>query len=269
MTRDRGARTPHPRCRRGAPSRDPAAGSSTRPGRSRASVPTRTSRRRAAPSIAPRSFPRSRPSAFRSSWHESSTTTEYSFHYEGDRRIMRQDAVGDPWTPDQAVAAAGDGDLGRRLRPHTHRLSRRRPSPRSPTDGRQLLVDLQGLVRTATIGPLHTDAAHRRRAPPRRGPQAERRGGRDARRQRRAGELARSRRAGGDPHARLAGCLGHHARPRRARARGSGRREPWIPTGAGDTYSVTYIAAARRRAPSRSRPRASPPRRSPSFLAAS
>ena len=40
-------------------------------------------------------------------WHESSTTTAYSFHYEGDRRIMWQDAVGDPWTPEQAVEAAG------------------------------------------------------------------------------------------------------------------------------------------------------------------
>ena len=32
-------------------------------------------------------------------WHESTTTTAYSFHYEGDRRIMWQDAVGDPGLP--------------------------------------------------------------------------------------------------------------------------------------------------------------------------
>ncbi len=51
-------------------------------------------RRRAAPTIARRSCRRSRRSGSRSTWHESSTTTAYSFHYEGDRRIMWQDAVG-------------------------------------------------------------------------------------------------------------------------------------------------------------------------------
>jgi sugar/nucleoside kinase (ribokinase family) len=90
------------------------------------------------------------------SWHESSTTTEYSFHYEGDRRIMRQDAVGDPWTPAQAVAAAGEAiwvdvcALTRTDFPADTLAA-------LAADGRQLLVDLQGLVRTATIGPLHTD----------------------------------------------------------------------------------------------------------------
>ena len=90
------------------------------------------------------------------SWHESSTTTEYSFHYEGDRRIMRQEAVGDPWTPAQAVAAAGEAiwvdvcALTRTDFPADTLAA-------LAADGRQLLVDLQGLVRTATIGPLHTD----------------------------------------------------------------------------------------------------------------
>jgi len=41
-------------------------------------------------------------------WHESAETTAYSFHYEGERRIMRQEAVADPWSPEQAVAAIGD-----------------------------------------------------------------------------------------------------------------------------------------------------------------
>jgi sugar/nucleoside kinase (ribokinase family) len=90
-------------------------------------------------------------------WHESSTTTEYSFHYEGDRRIMRQDAVGDPWTPAQAVAAAGESiwvdvcALTRTDFPADTLAA-------LAAEGRRLLVDLQGLVRTATIGPLHTDA---------------------------------------------------------------------------------------------------------------
>lgn len=89
-------------------------------------------------------------------WHASSTTAEYSFHYEGDRRIMWQDAVGDPWTPGQAIAAAGAAmwvDVCALTRTDF-------PSETLGAlaqDERRLLVDLQGLVRTATIGPLHTD----------------------------------------------------------------------------------------------------------------
>jgi len=89
-------------------------------------------------------------------WHPSSQTTEYSFHYDGDRRIMWQDAVGDPWTSEQAVAAAGDAAwinvcaLTRTDFPEETLAA-------LAADGRQLLVDLQGLVRMATIGPLQTD----------------------------------------------------------------------------------------------------------------
>ncbi len=89
-------------------------------------------------------------------WNESSTTTEYSFHYEGDRRIMRQEAVGDPWTPEQAVAAAGDSPWI-----DVCALTRTDFPPDTlgalTKDGRNLLVDLQGLVRTAALGPLRTD----------------------------------------------------------------------------------------------------------------
>ena len=89
-------------------------------------------------------------------WHESTVTTAYSFHYEGDRRIMRQDAVGDPWTPAEAVSAAGDAewvDVGALVRTDF--------SPETlaalAAGGRRLLVDAQGLVRTATTGRLNTD----------------------------------------------------------------------------------------------------------------
>ena len=89
-------------------------------------------------------------------WHESSRTTAYSFHYEGERRIMWQDAVGDPWPPDRAVAAAGEAAwvdvcaLTRTDFPAETLAA-------LATEGRRLLVDLQGLVRTPTIGPLQTD----------------------------------------------------------------------------------------------------------------
>ena len=88
-------------------------------------------------------------------WHESAETTAYSFHYEGDRRIMWQDAVGDPWTPEHAVAAASDA-----VWVNVCALTRTDFPPETLaalSDGRRLLVDLQGLVRTPTIGPLRTD----------------------------------------------------------------------------------------------------------------
>jgi sugar/nucleoside kinase (ribokinase family) len=90
-------------------------------------------------------------------WYESPTTASYSFHYEGDRRIMRQDAVGEPWSAEQAVEAVGDarwihvGALVRTDFPEETLAALAR-------EGRRLLVDAQGLVRTADLGPLRTDA---------------------------------------------------------------------------------------------------------------
>lgn len=89
-------------------------------------------------------------------WHESSTTTAFRFHYEGDRRFMWLEAVGDPWTPEQAIAAAGDA-----VWIDVCALTRTDFPPETlaalATGGRRLLVDLQGLVRTAATGQLHTD----------------------------------------------------------------------------------------------------------------
>jgi sugar/nucleoside kinase (ribokinase family) len=89
-------------------------------------------------------------------WYESRTTTAYRFHYEGDSRVMLQDAVGDPWRPEQALEAVGEAGWI-----HVGALVR----TDFPEDtlaalaggGRRLLVDAQGLVRTAEIGPLRTD----------------------------------------------------------------------------------------------------------------
>jgi sugar/nucleoside kinase (ribokinase family) len=91
-------------------------------------------------------------------WYESPTTASYSFHYEGDRRIMRQDAVGEPWSPQQALEAARDarwihvGALVRTDFPEETLAALAR-------DDRRLLVDAQGLVRTADLGALRTDGA--------------------------------------------------------------------------------------------------------------
>jgi sugar/nucleoside kinase (ribokinase family) len=89
-------------------------------------------------------------------WYPSSLTTAYSFHYEGDRRIMWQDAVGDPWTPAQAVEAAGDA-VWINVCALTRTDFPEETLAALAEDDRQLLVDLQGLVRTATVGALHTD----------------------------------------------------------------------------------------------------------------
>jgi sugar/nucleoside kinase (ribokinase family) len=90
-------------------------------------------------------------------WHESSATTAYRFHYDGDRRVMWQDAVGDPWPPERAAEAAADATWI-----NVCALTRTDFPPETlaalDADGRRLLVDVQGLVRTPTIGRLKTDA---------------------------------------------------------------------------------------------------------------
>src|SRR5262245_37593804 len=90
-------------------------------------------------------------------WHEASETTAYSFYYEGDRRIMSQDAVGDTWTPTSAVEAASDAGWV-----NVCALARTHFPPATlaalAAGDRRLLVDAQGLVRRPELGPLRTDA---------------------------------------------------------------------------------------------------------------
>ena len=89
-------------------------------------------------------------------WYESPTTTAYSFHYEGERRIMSQDAVGEPWSPEQAVEAVADSTWI-----HVGALTRsdfpEETLAALAGGGRRLLVDAQGLVRRADLGALRTD----------------------------------------------------------------------------------------------------------------
>jgi sugar/nucleoside kinase (ribokinase family) len=88
-------------------------------------------------------------------WLESAETTAYSFHYEGDRRIMSQDAVGDAWSPERSVEAAADAPWV-----NVCALVRTEFPPvtlAALADGRRLLVDAQGLVRRADLGDLKTD----------------------------------------------------------------------------------------------------------------
>ena len=93
-------------------------------------------------------------------WRPARETQVFDFHYEGERRVMEVVALGDPWTPDDVegwvAQAMGDAQwimLGALTRadfpPETLAALRR--------DGRQLLVDAQGFVRRGTLGPLVRD----------------------------------------------------------------------------------------------------------------
>ena len=93
-------------------------------------------------------------------WRPARETQTFDFHYEGETRVMEVVALGDPWTPDDVDGwvsqAIGDaqwimlGALTRADFPLETLAALRR-------EGRQLLVDAQGLVRRGTLGPLVRD----------------------------------------------------------------------------------------------------------------
>lgn len=93
---------------------------------------------------------------------DASETTAFSFHYEGDRRVMAVDAVGDSWSAADvegwAAAALAGCDwvlVGGVLRSHF-------ASPALDAlarGGRRLLLDGQGITRVAATGPLREDDA--------------------------------------------------------------------------------------------------------------
>lgn len=87
-------------------------------------------------------------------------TTAYSFHYDCDRRIMRQEAVGDPWAPQAALAAAGDADWVY-VGALTQSDFPRDTLAALADGGRRLLIDAHGVVRTPALGELRTDGGRR------------------------------------------------------------------------------------------------------------
>lgn len=94
------------------------------------------------------------------SWRPARETQAFSFHYEGERRVMDVVALGDPWTPDdiEGWVAQAIGDAGWIM---VGALTRADFSPETlaalRVGGRQLLVDVQGFVRRGTLGPLVRD----------------------------------------------------------------------------------------------------------------
>jgi sugar/nucleoside kinase (ribokinase family) len=95
-------------------------------------------------------------------WRPARRTTRFAFHYEGDRRIMRLDDVGDPWTPEEIAGWVGDviDDaqwvlVGALVRDDAPLETLAALSAR----GHRLALDAQGLVRHGTLGPLRSDGS--------------------------------------------------------------------------------------------------------------
>ena len=88
-------------------------------------------------------------------------TTAFSFHYEGDHRVMTVDAVGDPWNVGD-VDGWASGPLEEARWVLVAGLLRSHFPPDTlaalARGGRSLLLDAQGIVRIARRGPLARDA---------------------------------------------------------------------------------------------------------------
>ncbi|HEY7178985.1 MAG TPA: PfkB family carbohydrate kinase [Gaiella sp.] len=88
-------------------------------------------------------------------------TTAFSFHYEGDHRVMTVDAVGDPWSPVDVEGWAAPALDGAEWALVAGLLRTDFPAETVTalaSGGRRLLVDGQGLVRLGRTGSLATDA---------------------------------------------------------------------------------------------------------------
>jgi sugar/nucleoside kinase (ribokinase family) len=93
-------------------------------------------------------------------WRPDGRTTRFSFHYEGERRIMEIDAIAEPWTPadiegwvGEAIGAAPWVIVGALTRADFPLETLAALTAR----GHRLVLDAQGLVRHGQLGPLVTD----------------------------------------------------------------------------------------------------------------
>src|ERR671937_1160597 len=90
-------------------------------------------------------------------WRAGAATASFSFRYEGDRRQMTVDAVGDPWEPAEVRG------LGRVRWVHAGAIARSDFPAETLAElarDRRGSVDGQGLARPARTGPLELDAAY-------------------------------------------------------------------------------------------------------------
>ncbi len=93
-------------------------------------------------------------------WRPAQTTTRFSFHYEGDRRIMEIAALGEPWAPADVDGWVGEA-IGKAPWVVVGALTRAdfplETLAALAARGHALVVDAQGLVRLGQLGPLVTD----------------------------------------------------------------------------------------------------------------
>jgi sugar/nucleoside kinase (ribokinase family) len=91
-------------------------------------------------------------------WLAGRSTAAFSFRYEGDRREMTVDAIGEAWTPED-IRFLGDAPWV-----HVGALARSDFPAETLAElaggGRKVSFDGQGLVRPARTGPLELDAAY-------------------------------------------------------------------------------------------------------------
>jgi sugar/nucleoside kinase (ribokinase family) len=88
-------------------------------------------------------------------WRGGSSTAAFSFRYEGDRRVMSVDALGDPWTPAEVRG------LERARWVHAGAVARSDFPVETLAElarERRVSLDGQGLTRPARTGPLELDA---------------------------------------------------------------------------------------------------------------
>jgi sugar/nucleoside kinase (ribokinase family) len=93
-------------------------------------------------------------------WRAAERTTRFSFHYEGERRVMAIDAIAEPWS-----VADVDGWIGEALGDAAWVVVGGLTRVDFPLDvlaaltarGHRLVLDAHGLVRRGEVGPLATD----------------------------------------------------------------------------------------------------------------
>jgi sugar/nucleoside kinase (ribokinase family) len=88
-------------------------------------------------------------------WHPAATTAAFSFTYDGDHRQMTVDEVGEPWSPREACDAAGDA-----VWVHLAPLARSdfpTATLAALARARRVSFDGQGLVRVPRPGPMEVD----------------------------------------------------------------------------------------------------------------
>ena len=93
-------------------------------------------------------------------WQKASSTAAFGIDYDGEERRMVVDAIGDPWTPDEARGWLADALRGAGW-VHVAPLARSDFPPETLAEiarGRRLSLDGQGLVRVPETGPLREDA---------------------------------------------------------------------------------------------------------------